>query len=357
MIQVKEMGGRVGNNGHLSYPDGRLHLWRNLGYDITGLAHTLDLSSPMNGAESHHPQYEASFTSDLVGRGDIAVVLHGRQVINPLNGHDTSLPEAALKVFYPRPGMSRAHSKLKELFESESNTLNQVNHPHIAKFIGRKKLQLPVTHEVTATENNALFDTIVREWFPDTAADFVDGENRLEASEVVTMTEQIADAIDYLHREHNLIALDISPENIGRRNSNDFALTDLNLMAGEGESRDVFEGRAEFEGDFQAPELQTTGTSVIVSEAIPMYELGMVVNALLGGKVPSREERGLSQDELFTPIEGISQQVNEVLAKATRRDPKERYQSMKKFAAELKVAFTPNPTPEPIPESLEPVPA
>jgi serine/threonine protein kinase len=155
---------------------------------------------------------------------------------------------------------------------------------------------------------------------------------------IIPHVQQVADALQYAHDEH-LIHRDIKPENmlIGRRN--EILLSDFGIALVSQSSR--FQGTQDVVGTvaYMAPE-QLQGKPRPASD---QYSLGIVIYEWLTGERPFQGTfTEVCTQQMFAPppplrqrLTNISPEVERILMKALDKDPKQRFESVKLFAAEL----------------------
>ena len=155
---------------------------------------------------------------------------------------------------------------------------------------------------------------------------------------IIPYVQQVADALQYAHDEH-LIHRDIKPENmlIGRRN--EILLSDFGIALVSQSSR--FQGTQDIVGTvaYMAPE-QLQGKPRPASD---QYSLGIVIYEWLTGERPFQGTftEVCTQQMFATPpplrqrLTNVSSEVERILMKALDKDPKQRFESVKLFAAEL----------------------
>ena len=165
---------------------------------------------------------------------------------------------------------------------------------------------------------------------------------------VLRIARQIGSALDAAHA-HGLVHRDIKPGNVlltGTDEDEHVYLTDFGL-ARESASDEQLTGTGEWIGtaDYIAPEQIAGG---LVSARTDIYSLGCVLYELLTGRVPYD---GIVVHKLYShsrePLPSIGQALgarsrhaDEVLARATAKDPADRYPSASDLCRALAAATT-----------------
>jgi len=164
---------------------------------------------------------------------------------------------------------------------------------------------------------------------------------RVEPAQVVTITQQIAAALDYAHRQ-KLIHRDVKPENMLVGQHDQVLLSDFGLaLVAQSASSQTACGLA---GTipYMAPEqLQRR-----VCFASDQYALGIAVYEWLCGERPftgafseiAGQQVLAAPPSLWTRVPGLSPMVEQVVFKALAKDPAGRYEDVTTFANALQEA-------------------
>lgn len=195
--------------------------------------------------------------------------------------------------------------------------------------------------------------------------DFVDGINLLEwvrknregstvpQHYIIPIVKQLADALDYAHSQQ-IVHRDLKPENIMIEANGTVRILDFGLSA---QVRDCLvrlnvlsdlESRGN--GPYVAPEQWREGKLYANSD---QYALGVLLYELFAGELPYKCTRQTSPailkeltiTEEPEPIDAITRRVWEILAKALKKDPADRYPTCKNIAFALDQLIKP-PQPE-----------
>lgn len=199
------------------------------------------------------------------------------------------------------------------------------------------------------------FDFIVGDDnIPVLAMEFVDGvsldefvkqNGPLELDQAIAVCEQICSALNYAH-EHNILHRDLKPANVIVQRTNpveikiiDFGIAKLSDEDTSLTSAGVIVGTP----SFISPE-QANGETVDVRSDI--YSLGCLMYKILTGRNPFRGATMMEtlqaqiHEEAPTLEEGngvreYSQELEDIIAKALKKDPGERFQTMSEFSNAL----------------------
>ncbi|MBX3138359.1 protein kinase [Candidatus Obscuribacterales bacterium] len=199
------------------------------------------------------------------------------------------------------------------------------------------------------------FDFIVGDDnIPVLAMEFVDGvsldefvkqNGPLELDQAIAVCEQICSALNYAH-EHNILHRDLKPANVIVQRTNpveikiiDFGIAKLSDEDTSLTSAGVIVGTP----SFISPE-QANGETVDVRSDI--YSLGCLMYKILTGRNPFRGATMMEtlqaqiHEEAPTLEEGngsreYSQDLEDIIAKALKKDPGERFQTMSEFSNAL----------------------
>ena len=251
----------------------------------------------------------------LLGQGNFAEVYLGKHV----HLHT----QAAIKVLH---GQLVSHDTAS--FLTEARTIAHLRHPHIIQVL----------------------DFGVEGTTPFLVMDYAPGGNLrqrhpkgmlLSLDTIVTYVTQVAEALQYAHQE-KLVHRDIKPENmlLGRSDEillSDFGIAIMTQSSGQQRAQDAAGTVA-----YMAPE-QLQGKPRPASD---QYALGVVVYEWLCGDRPFRGTVSeLYSQHLFVPppplrekVPAIPPAVEYVVVKALAKDPKERFASVRAFAAALEEA-------------------
>lgn len=253
-----------------------------------------------------------------IGEGGMAVVFRARdKVLNRL---------VAVKIL--RPEYTKDEQFI-ESFRKESQLAAGIVDPNIVNVydVGR--------------EGNIYY--IVMELVEGmTLSDIIKKEGPLSARRAVSIARQIAMALSTAHR-HNLIHRDVKPHNV-LVTANDVAkIADFGIAKVVTSDTLVGEHKEAVMGSIHyfSPE-QARGTGV--GERSDIYSLGIVLYEMITGKVPFDGETAIEvaikhMNEEMTPpsrlLPAIPQDVEDIIIKATKKNPDERYNTVDEMITDL----------------------
>ena len=218
-------------------------------------------------------------------------------------------------------------------FQKEALNLSKIEHENIVRVLD------------SFSENNTFYYVM----------DYIDGENlndyikshSLSEKEVVDIIAKVADALQYMHEEHQMLHLDMKPGNIMRRKKDgrifliDFGLSKHFSDSGQPEtSTTIGLGTAGY-----APlEQSNQSKSGEFLPTIDVYALGATMFKLLTRETPPTAIELLDDDELLEEKlnqSTASQKIKNVVLHAMEVRAKKRTPNIKAFKEELLNEVTP----------------
>ncbi len=232
----------------------------------------------------------------------------------------------ALKVILPELG---AQDDFRRRFEAEARAAAAIDHPNV----------VPILSAGSAEGHLYL------------AMRFIDGEDlnqalseqQLDPGDAVRITEAIAGALDAAHAA-GLVHRDVTPANIllqGELGKSGVYLTDFGLVRAvdSTDTRLTNTGQLIANLDYASPEQVTTGW---VDARTDVYSLGCVLFRMLSGSRPfpgtDTQKMWKIVNEPVPPIPGPGA-FNEVIARATAKDPSDRFASAGDLAKAVRAAL------------------
>ena len=259
-----------------------------------------------------------------LGRGESATIYLGRELF--------PAREVAIKLYDPRNLTAEDRKLFQSLFLKETLLARRMKHPNITQI-----------YDAAADDQRTY---IVMEYAKEGNLDrFCTRDTLLAPERVAHILERCCDALSYANA-NGVIHRDLKPANI--------------LMGADGEAK-----VADFGVAFSNLTFDTTRSMVVGSPAYmapeqlegkhasmksDMYAMGIVLYKMLTASLPFNAATplelarrivagGLPPPGAARP--GLPPQLDAIFAKATARDPEERYETWEDFAAELRSVAQP----------------
>ncbi len=236
-----------------------------------------------------------------------------------------------------------------ERFKREGNILARLNHPSVARLID-------------AGMSASMQPYLVRDYVEGEPIDSYCDHQSLGIDDRIRLFLEVLDAVAHAHA--NLIVhRDIKPSNVlvdgeGHVKLLDFGIAKLlEIDEDAGMAGLTVDGSRALTPEYAAPE-QVTGNPV--TTATDVYALGVLLYVLLGGRHPAGPSARVPSELLKFIVDKNPPRVSDVVesnaarrmlrgdldnivAKALRKDPKERYPSVEAFADDLRRYFSNQP--------------
>lgn len=227
----------------------------------------------------------------------------------------------------------------KRRFHREAMAATQLNDPHVVGIYDAGEdhgLQYMVMQYVKGTDLKAY----IKKHYP------------IPLPQVIDIMEQVLSAVATAHA-HGIIHRDLKPQNILIDENKNVKITDFGIAVAV--SQDSLTQTNTLMGSvhYLSPE-QARGS--IATKQSDIYSLGIILFELLTGKVPFEGETAVSialkhfREEIPSVREQnkkIPQALENVIIKATAKEPAERYSSVNEMAADLKTVLNPERANEP----------
>jgi serine/threonine protein kinase len=244
--------------------------------------------------------------------------------------------EIALKVLRPDRVVSEA---FVARFLKEARAIGRLSHPQI------------VTIYDVGEDNNTIY--IAMEYLEGRSFDQVVRARELGMQQCVDTACQIAEALDYAHSK-GIIHRDIKPSNIIFTADNRVKLTDFGIARIEDTATAYQTQAGEILGTpvYMSPE-QVMGQKV--DGRSDLYSLGVLLYELLLGRRPFTGNniaaifRTITQDAPEAPVvidPFIPKALSDLVMKSLEKDAKDRFQTGRQMAAELKTVMTEGSLPD-----------
>jgi len=258
-----------------------------------------------------------------IGRGGMATVYLAEDI-----KHDR---QVAIKVLLPELSASVG----AERFLQEIRTVARLNHPHILPVHDSGDADGLLYYAMPYVEGESL-------------RQLLDRNRQLSIEETVRIGVEVADALDYAHRQ-GVIHRDIKPGNIllseGHAVLADFGIA--RAVSAAREDRVTRTGLGVGTPLYSSPEQATADETL--DGRTDIYSLGVVVYEMLAGEVPlggatpqSIQAKRLSQTPTPLPVlrDTVPPLLDSVIARALARVPADRFETAKDFGDALMA--TPN---------------
>jgi hypothetical protein len=259
-----------------------------------------------------------------IGAGGMAVVYLARDL-----KHDR---EVAIKVLRPELGAVLG----TERFLAEIKISARLDHPHILTLIDSGVADGLLYYVLPYVRGESLRVKLTR-------------ERQLSVEEAVTITKQVASALDYAHR-HGLVHRDIKPENIllleGEAMLTDFGIALAVAEAGRGRLTET--GLSLGTPQYMSPEQATADRGIDARSDV--YSLASVFYEMLAGEPPVT---GISAQAMIAKLiterptrlrvlrDSIPETIDAAVAKALSKTPADRFASAGEFARALEAKPAP----------------
>jgi len=245
-----------------------------------------------------------------IGRGGMGVVYKAKDIKLDI--------DVAIKIL--REDLARDGRAIRNLKE-EARIAMGLSHPHIMR--------------LHTFDEDGHRKFLVMEYIKgETLKDRLEREGKLKESEVIALSAQICDGLDYAHRE-KVIHRDIKPSNVMVTERGEVKILDFGIARVAADSMTRITGQAT-SGTlvYMSPE-QIRGKDVDLRSDI--YALGIMLYELLTGNPPfsgvTIEHQHLH--ETPEPMGDVSPRLNEIVLKCLEKGKDQRFQSAEEMKAVL----------------------
>lgn len=267
----------------------------------------------------------------ISGRYKLLEMIGGGGMSNVYLAHDMILDrDVAMKVL--RYDFAN-EEELRRRFQREALSATSLTHPHIVNI-----------YDVGEDED---IHYIVMEYVKGkTLKEYIQLNSPVSPAKSVIIMKQLTSAISTAHNNH-IIHRDIKPQNILLDEEGNVKVTDFGIAMALSATSYTQTNSVLGTVHYLSPEQARGGTATKQSD---IYALGIVLFELLTGQLPFSGESAVSialkHLQTETPsirkiIPSIPQSIENVVMKATAKDPKDRYLSAEEMAADLTTALSP----------------
>ncbi len=273
----------------------------------------------------------------ISGRYQIIETIGGGGMANVYKAHDIILDRlVAVKVLQPH--FSDDEQFIRR-FRREAQAATSLAHPNV------------VTIYDVGEDGNTYF--IVMEYVEgQTLKELIQAQGPLPVAEALDYMEQMLSAIAHAHANH-LIHRDIKPHNILIRRDGLLKVTDFGIARAISSATITHTNSIIGSVHYLSPEQARGG---LVTYKSDIYSLGIVLYEMVTGDLPFSGDTAVSiaikhlQNDIPSAkerIPSLPQSVENIIRKATCKDPLKRYDSVDEMAADVATALDPNRFAEP----------
>ncbi|WEV70336.1 Stk1 family PASTA domain-containing Ser/Thr kinase [Lactobacillus sp. ESL0785] len=183
--------------------------------------------------------------------------------------------------------------------------------------------------------------------------DYIRQNSPLDLHDVVRIMDQILSAMALAHK-HNVIHRDLKPQNILMDKRGNIKIADFGIAVALNQNSITQTNSAVGSVHYMSPE-QTRGG--LVTKQSDIYSLGIILYELITGSVPFNGDTAvaIALKHAQEPIPSIKekdpkvpQALENVVLKATAKDPRDRYNSAQEMQADLDTSLDPSRANEPV---------
>ena len=183
--------------------------------------------------------------------------------------------------------------------------------------------------------------------------DYIIANSPLNLGNIIKIMDQILSAMSLAHK-HNVIHRDLKPQNILMDKHGNIKIADFGIAVALNQNSVTQTNSAIGSVHYMSPE-QTRGG--LVTKQSDIYSLGIILYELITGHVPFNGDSAVSiaLKHAQEPIPSIRKQdpnipqpLENVVLKATAKDPRDRYDSAKEMKDDLDTSLEPSRANEPV---------
>ena len=219
-------------------------------------------------------------------------------------------------------------------FKNEAQACAAMNHPNIIRVYAQGQADGRPFMAYEYIKGQTLFEKL----------EFLTQLTVFEACQVM---EQLLDAVAYIHK-HGIIHRDIKPQNIFYLPNGTVKLADFGIAVDAKMDETKTEKGVMGSIFYLAPEICEGNPATIQSD---IYSIGVTFFEMVTGRLPFEEGHAVDiaiahirkpfpSAAKYTP--GISKEIDRIILKACKKDPKERYSSAEEMLFDVKHAMSNN---------------
>ena len=183
--------------------------------------------------------------------------------------------------------------------------------------------------------------------------EYIRANSPLNLGNIIKIMDQILSAMSLAHK-HNVIHRDLKPQNILMDKHGNIKIADFGIAVALNQNSVTQTNSAIGSVHYMSPE-QTRGG--LVTKQSDIYSLGIIIYELITGNVPFNGDSAVSiaLKHAQEPIPSIRKQdpnipqpLENVVLKATAKDPRDRYNSAKEMKDDLDTSLEPGRANEPV---------
>ena len=219
-------------------------------------------------------------------------------------------------------------------FQREALATSELSHPNIVSVLD------------VGTDNGLPYMVMEYVDGPD-LKDYILDNSPLDLHEVIRIMDQILSAMTLAHK-HNVIHRDLKPQNILMDKRGNIKIADFGIAVALNQSSITQTNSVMGSVHYMSPE-QTRGG--LVTKQSDIYSLGIILYELITGKVPFNGDTPVSialkhAQESIPSIRKkdpeVPQALENVVLKATAKDPRDRYKTAQEMKADLDTSLDSN---------------